>query len=62
MLLGNVIDVQTGEFVSQMSGLGAGSDSYFEYLLKAHVLFGDNELLQMFRESMDSIRFHLKRG
>ena len=34
MFSGNVIDIQTGEWVGQMSGLGAGMDSFFEYLLK----------------------------
>ena len=32
--IGDVIDIQTGEWISRMSGLGAGIDSFFEYLLK----------------------------
>ena len=31
---GNVIDIQTGNWVGKMSGLGAGVDSFYEYLLK----------------------------
>ena len=31
---GNVINIQTGEWVGRMSGLGAGLDSFFEYMLK----------------------------
>ena len=31
---GNVINIQTGEWVGQMSGLGAGLDSIYEYMLK----------------------------
>lgn len=31
---GHIIDVQTGEWVGEMSGLGAGLDSFYEYLLK----------------------------
>ena len=33
-LLGNVIDVETGEWIDKMSGVGAGLDSFYEYLLK----------------------------
>ena len=33
-LLGNVIDVETGDWVGTMSGVGAGLDSFYEYLLK----------------------------
>lgn len=31
---GNVINIQTGHWKGRMSGLGAGMDSYYEYLLK----------------------------
>ena len=31
---GNVIDVSSGKWVSEMSGIGAGIDSLYEYLLK----------------------------
>ena len=33
---GNVINIQTGEWVGKMSGLGAGLDSFFEYLFKVN--------------------------
>ena len=41
LFAGNVINIQTGEWVGQMSGLGAGLDSFYEYLLKVsiHVCF-----------------------
>jgi mannosidase alpha-like ER degradation enhancer 1 len=37
-LLGNIIDVETAEWIGKMSGVGAGLDSFYEYLLKV-VLF-----------------------
>ena len=40
-LLGNTLDVQTGRWVDRSGGVGAGCDSFFEYLLKKHVAFGD---------------------
>ena len=33
---GNVINIQTGEWVGIQSGLGAGADSFYEYLLKVN--------------------------
>lgn len=35
-------------FVSPDSGVGAGIDSYYEYLLKAYILLGDDLFLQRF--------------
>ncbi|BFZ08271.1 hypothetical protein BsWGS_11309 [Bradybaena similaris] len=61
-LLGNVVNIQTGEWTGTMSGLGAGIDSFFEYLLKAYILFGDNNDLKMFNELYETIKFHLRRG
>ena len=34
MVTGNVINIQTGKWEGHMSGLGAGIDSYYEYLFK----------------------------
>jgi len=36
-LLGNVINVETGDWTGKMSGLGAGLDSFYEYLLKVQI-------------------------
>ncbi|KAL3104431.1 hypothetical protein niasHT_028948 [Heterodera trifolii] len=61
-LLGTVIDVQTGEWKGSMAGLGAGFDSYFEYLLKAHILFGEVRELEMFTELRHRIEANMRRG
>nr|CAH8850216.1 unnamed protein product [Trichobilharzia regenti] len=61
-LFGSTIDVETGEWINQMSGLGAGQDSFFEYLQKAYVLFGDSHLGQIFQEVLDSLQYHLRTG
>ncbi|KAA0186057.1 hypothetical protein HAZT_HAZT000129 [Hyalella azteca] len=42
-LLGNVLDVNTGKWMSELSGVGAGLDSFYEYMLKSYVLFGERE-------------------
>ena len=47
--MGNHIDVETGQWTALDSGIGAGVDSYFEYLVKGSILFQYPELMQMFR-------------
>lgn len=49
-LVGNHIDVLTKKWVAQDSGIGAGVDSYFEYLVKGSIMLQDGELLSMFQE------------
>ncbi|XP_020338551.1 ER degradation-enhancing alpha-mannosidase-like protein 1 isoform X1 [Oncorhynchus tshawytscha] len=61
-LLGNVVNIQTGQWVSKQSGLGAGMDSFYEYLLKSYILFGEKEDYRMFQASYESIQNHLRRG
>ena len=41
-LMGTVLNVQSGDWISKESGVGAGIDSYYEYVLKAYVLFGED--------------------
>lgn len=47
--VGNHIDILTKKWVAQDAGIGAGVDSYFEYLVKGAVMLQDEELLGMFR-------------
>ncbi|KAM6980058.1 ER degradation-enhancing alpha-mannosidase-like protein 1 [Aplochiton taeniatus] len=61
-LLGNVVNIQTGQWVGKQSGLGAGMDSFYEYLLKSYLLFGEKEDYTMFQASYESIQNHLRRG
>ncbi|KAF9539278.1 alpha mannosidase-like protein [Mortierella hygrophila] len=58
-LMGNTIDMTTGNWMSMMTGIGAGTDSYYEYLLKSYVLFGDDEYLDMYETAQESIRRNL---
>lgn len=59
-LLGNHIDVQKGIWTATDAGIGAGVDSYFEYLVKGASLFSDPQLLQTFNELNKSIQKYLK--
>ncbi len=46
-LVGSTINVITGEWVDKDSHIGGGIDSYYEYLLKAWLLFGDEDCKKM---------------
>ncbi|XP_040580734.1 ER degradation-enhancing alpha-mannosidase-like protein 1 [Lepeophtheirus salmonis] len=61
-LFGNTVDVESGEWISTTSGLGAGQDSFYEYLLKSYILFQEKEDLDMFVESYESIKKYLRYG
>lgn len=47
--VGNHIDIVTRKWVAQDAGIGAGVDSYFEYLVKGAIMLQDQDLLSMFR-------------
>uniref|UniRef100_A0A646QIG4 alpha-1,2-Mannosidase n=1 Tax=Hemiscolopendra marginata TaxID=943146 RepID=A0A646QIG4_9MYRI len=61
-LLGNVINIHTGKWVGRLSGLGAGLDSFYEYLLKSYILFGEEEDYRMFNETYYLIKHYMRRG
>ena len=50
-LVGDRIDVETGAWIGKSSHAGGGIDSYYEYLLKCWLLFGDEECHRMWREA-----------
>lgn len=60
-LYGNHIDVQTGRWIAQDAGIGAGVDSYYEYLVKGSLLLEDSNLMATFVESKAAIDRFLKR-
>ncbi|XP_020289329.1 ER degradation-enhancing alpha-mannosidase-like protein 2 [Pseudomyrmex gracilis] len=60
-LVGNHIDVLTGHWTAQDSGIGAGIDSYFEYLAKGTLLFQDPLLATIFQEHRRGIEKYIRR-
>lgn len=60
-LVGNHIDVLTGHWTAQDSGIGAGVDSYFEYLAKGTLLFQDPLLASIFQEHRRAIEKYIRR-
>ncbi|XP_076644377.1 ER degradation-enhancing alpha-mannosidase-like protein 2 [Halictus rubicundus] len=59
-LVGNHIDVLTGHWTAQDSGIGAGVDSYFEYLAKGTLLFQDPLLASIFQEHKAAIEKYIR--
>ncbi|XP_066442260.1 ER degradation-enhancing alpha-mannosidase-like protein 2 [Eleutherodactylus coqui] len=59
-LVGNHIDVMTSKWVAQDAGIGAGIDSYFEYLVKGAILLQDEEMMSMFLDYNKAIQNYTK--
>ncbi|KAG8565764.1 hypothetical protein GDO81_012968 [Engystomops pustulosus] len=59
-LVGNHIDVMTSKWVAQDAGIGAGVDSYFEYLVKGAILLQDEEMMSTFLEYNKAIQNYTK--
>ncbi|GMR58450.1 hypothetical protein PMAYCL1PPCAC_28645, partial [Pristionchus mayeri] len=61
-LVGNHINVQTGQWTATDSGIGAGVDSYFEYLVKGALLFRKPRLMKQYYDLEDAILKYVRRG
>ncbi|MBN2174779.1 MAG: glycoside hydrolase family 47 protein [Bacteroidales bacterium] len=58
-LIGERIDINTGEWTNTNSHICAGIDSYYEYLFKAWLLFGDPELKEIWDTSIVAVQKYL---
>ncbi|XP_034199560.1 alpha-mannosidase I MNS4 isoform X2 [Prunus dulcis] len=58
-LVGAHINVFTGEWTQKDAGIGTSIDSFYEYLLKAYLLFGDEEYLFIFQEAYAAAMHYL---
>lgn len=54
-LVGEQIDVVTGQWKSPTSHVGGGIDSYYEYLVKCELLFHDAECGSMSKDSLRAV-------
>jgi len=54
-LIGESIDVSTGNWITKQSHMGCCMDSYFEYLYKAYLLTGDPDLKNIWGTMLPSI-------
>lgn len=58
-LVGLGINVETGAWTDPTAGIMGGIDSYYEYLLKASILFKDQDCARMWQESVAAINKYL---
>ena len=58
-LIGRDYDVTTGLTIDRQSRVGCYVDSYYEYLYKAWLLFGDNDLKEMWDNSIKSVNKYI---
>src|SRR5438067_8462983 len=58
-LVGQSINVETGAWTNRDSHISGGIDSYYEYLWKCWLLFGDKECRDMWSASIPSINKYL---
>lgn len=61
-LLGTTLDVVTGTWIEYSSGIGAGVDSFYEYLVKAYILFGKEEYWRMFQSAYVAVQKYFRHG
>jgi len=58
-LVGEWINVETGQWTNTDSHISGAIDSYYEYLLKCSLLFGDADCKRMWTDSIASINKYL---
>ena len=61
-LLGKHIHTRTGKWYESVSGIGSNSDSFYEYLLKAYLLFRDDSHYEMFTETYAAVKEYVQDG
>jgi mannosidase alpha-like ER degradation enhancer 2 len=54
-LVGSSLNVKTGAWTDPTSNIGGGIDSYYEYLLKCWLLFGDKDCQRMWQSSIEAL-------
>lgn len=60
-LVGNHINVETGQWIATDAGIGAAIDSYYEYLVKGSALLSRPELMEMFLHHLDGINRYMRK-
>ncbi|KAK3225341.1 hypothetical protein Dsin_005203 [Dipteronia sinensis] len=61
-LVGTTVDVTTGQWIGYSSGIGAGVDSFYDYLFKAHILFGKEDFWRMFQSAYLVVQKYFRHG
>jgi mannosidase alpha-like ER degradation enhancer 2 len=54
-LFGDEINIRTGQWTSNAANINGGSDSFYEYMLKAWKLLGDEDCHRMWETSVAAL-------
>ena len=55
-LIGAHLDIMTGQWTHKDSGVGTSIDSFYEYLIKSYILYGEDEFLFLFQQAYRSAK------
>ncbi|EKX45303.1 hypothetical protein GUITHDRAFT_157889 [Guillardia theta CCMP2712] len=55
-LIGAHLDIMTGQWTHKDSGVGTSIDSFYEYLIKSYILYGEDEFLFLFQQAYHSAK------
>ncbi len=58
-LVGSEINIETGAWINPSSDVSGGIDSYYEYLLKCWLLFGDKDCKRMWDASLKALNTYV---
>lgn len=58
-LFGSAINIETGKWLDNTATIQGGTDSFYEYMAKAAILFDDKECAKMWQESLPAINNYL---
>lgn len=61
-MLGNTLDILTLKWINIISGIGAGTDSFYECLLKTYIVTGNPYYYEVFDVAYDAVLRYLRRG
>jgi len=61
-LLGQSLNVKDGRWLESSAGIGAGMDSFYEYLLKAYIMYGEPEYYHMFQKAYLAVLTNMRIG
>jgi ER degradation enhancer, mannosidase alpha-like 2 len=61
-LVGNHINITSGQWTLELSSVGSGIDSLIEYLIKGYAFTGDPELFKGYRILREAFSRHTRRG
>ena len=56
------VDASNYEITNPMAGIGAGMDSFMEYLLKSYIMFGRDLDFSRFHQLMSSMKKYARQG